>query len=400
MEGGLRRRRIALGVDDGVDGRNALFRRRKLGGSSKSLWLFVARFALAFGAVSFALVGYYTLASLLFDGPLISTPFLPNYGQPGENLLSHLYEITRNTTPIPCHSHNDYWRRIPLLTALHAGCISVEADIWHFPSDDNLYVGHDTASLTPSRTLQNLYIDPLLTLLDAANPNTTNSTNHPLNGVFTTHPTQPLILLLDLKTHHPTTLPHILHSLEPLLSKSYLTTHNPTTNLRTPGPLTITATGATPYSALLALEPTTQRTIFYDAKLTALTTPAPDLPPYSPATASTASAPLIKSLGLPLSWRQFPLLWQFSPSQLEILRQRFREARSRGLVVRYWDLPAWPGWWRRAVWRGLVRVAGEVGEGGRGVCGSGGGGGVVPDCGVLLNVDDVEGVARGEWGVW
>lgn len=39
------------------------------------------------------------------------------------------------------HSHNDYWRDVPLYTALSHGVTSVEADVWLNPKDGRLYVG-------------------------------------------------------------------------------------------------------------------------------------------------------------------------------------------------------------------------------------------------------------------
>ncbi|KAL9010763.1 MAG: hypothetical protein Q9173_004342, partial [Seirophora scorigena] len=39
-------------------------------------------------------------------------------------------DFSRDVQPIACHSHNDYWRRVPLYDALAAGCTGVEADIW------------------------------------------------------------------------------------------------------------------------------------------------------------------------------------------------------------------------------------------------------------------------------
>lgn len=73
---------------------------------------------------------------------------------------------TKSVLPIPCHSHNDYTRNVPLFDALHAGCTSVEADIWLVGSNKELQVGHNKASLSPSRTLESLYLRPLVRLLD------------------------------------------------------------------------------------------------------------------------------------------------------------------------------------------------------------------------------------------
>lgn len=84
-------------------------------------------------------------------------------------------DISRDIIPVGCHSHNDYWRRVPLFSALQAGCVGVEADVWFIDQDHqdhprDLYVGHTTSSLTPQRTLRSMYVDPLVNLLDRQNP--------------------------------------------------------------------------------------------------------------------------------------------------------------------------------------------------------------------------------------
>jgi hypothetical protein len=59
------------------------------------------------------------------------------------------------------HSHNDYANTGHELTAaLDENFNSVEADVWL--KDDNILVGHDDTDLQPDRSLQNLYLDPLL----------------------------------------------------------------------------------------------------------------------------------------------------------------------------------------------------------------------------------------------
>jgi hypothetical protein len=57
------------------------------------------------------------------------------------------------------HAHNDYEHKRPLLDALDQGFCSVEADI--FLVDGKLLVGHTRRSLTPERSLQALYLEPL-----------------------------------------------------------------------------------------------------------------------------------------------------------------------------------------------------------------------------------------------
>jgi hypothetical protein len=79
--------------------------------------------------------------------------------------LDSTANATRNDLPIPCHSHNDYRRTVPLFDALSAGCTSVEADIWLTGNDTELYVGHNRRSLSEKRTLRSLYLDPLIEIL-------------------------------------------------------------------------------------------------------------------------------------------------------------------------------------------------------------------------------------------
>jgi hypothetical protein len=58
------------------------------------------------------------------------------------------------------HAHNDYEHDRPLFDALDRGFKSVEADVWLV--DGQLLVAHDLIDIDPSRTLQSLYLDPLL----------------------------------------------------------------------------------------------------------------------------------------------------------------------------------------------------------------------------------------------
>lgn len=60
---------------------------------------------------------------------------------------------------VQAHSHNDYLQKRPLLDALDQGFCSVEADI--FLVGGQLLVGHYESQLSPGRTIQALYLDPL-----------------------------------------------------------------------------------------------------------------------------------------------------------------------------------------------------------------------------------------------
>ncbi|KAK4702789.1 hypothetical protein P7C70_g3430, partial [Phenoliferia sp. Uapishka_3] len=67
------------------------------------------------------------------------------------------------------HSHNDYWRAVPVYTALANGVRSIEADVWLNPKDNKLYVGHNVNSLTKARSFSHLYVDQLVKILEDTN---------------------------------------------------------------------------------------------------------------------------------------------------------------------------------------------------------------------------------------
>ena len=301
-----------------------------------------------------------------------------------------------------------------MFSAIRAGCIGVEADVWLF--DEELYVGHSTSALTPNRTLRNLYINPLLDLLDKQNPIThfqPNPETHP-NGVFATKPSQMLVLLIDFKTSGPPLWPVVYSQLDALRERGYLTHFNGTDVVE--GPLTIVATGNAPFDLLMANH--TYRDVFFDAPLDEMAaTPAnrrswqdsgianvlaDDIDePISGAEA----APLLRrsffssndqgqsrSRGAPngrdvynqsnsyyasVSFTQsIGHVWRsrLSSEQLKLVREQIHGAHSRRLKVRYWGLPSWPRGLRNHVWHVLIREGVDV-----------------------LNVDDLVGATRRDW---
>ena len=304
-----------------------------------------------------------------------------SFGKNGSTVRAE--DITRDVIPLDCHSHNDYWRRVPLFQALHYGCASVEADIWLTDNrdDSELYVGHSMASLEQDHTLRSVYLNPLLELLDATN---LNNTSNQIKGVFDAAPTQDLVFLIDIKNNPELSFDALSNHLKPFRARNYLTYHNGSTLV--PGPITVVTTGSTPYTSILAQAPT-KRDIFFDAPLGALTPPIPtpaeidseeihrkssqSFQDYNTATSLYASASLRHVLGTPL-----PFFFPWSPTtrQLERIRSATRAAHARGLKVRWWDTPAWPrsqSW----LWDLLVREGADV-----------------------LNVDDLEGFSI--WEGW
>lgn len=303
--------------------------------------------------------------------------------------------ISKDTTSVGCHSHNDYWREVPLLSALQAGCISIEADIWlidqahqNYPRD--LYVGHTASSLRAHRTLRNMYIDPLVKILDRKNPIAAfySVVGQPPNGVFDGKPAQSLILLVDIKTDSGTTWQHVVEHLAPLRRRGYLTYFNGVEVVNRP--VTVVGTGNTPFN-LVTADPN-YRDIFFDAPLhylaDATTSPKGNTNPHdntnagqgltgtSPNTAPSAfnstnsfyaSTSFKDTIGLPRPFR-------LTAKQVDTIRAQIRGAHRRGLKVRYWGVPSWPQSLRNYLWSVLVREGVDV-----------------------LNVDDLQSAVREEW---
>jgi hypothetical protein len=301
---------------------------------------------------------------------------------------------------VPCHSHNDYWRPRPLFSALEAGCIGVEVDVWL--SREDLFVGHNAPSLSARHTLKRLYLEPLLQILDKRNP---VSQAGDRKGVFDSAPSQTLVLLVDIKTNGRQVWPYLTAQLSDLRAKGHLTHFNGTgVAIR---PITVVASGLAPFELITANS--TYRDIFYDAPLDKLSGPgtqprksdltkAPDAiqvdaddffdsslqphlseedeagdslqpqntgpGPYNPTNSYYASASYERSIGYP---------WQFhvSQPQEDEIRTQIRAAHLVGLKVRYWATPGWPRFLRHRVWEVLAREGVDV-----------------------LNVDDIKDAAR------
>ncbi|KAI0274630.1 hypothetical protein BC834DRAFT_848979 [Gloeopeniophorella convolvens] len=255
-------------------------------------------------------------------------------------LLRYPTQLTQNIVPKQIHSHNDYWRDVPLLSALSFGVASVEADVWLV--NKTLFIGHEMAALTPARTFDSLYVQPLMTVLAAQNPKTQFTVNQTVpNGVFDTASTTPLQLLVDIKTDGTEALPFILKALQPLRSAGYLTTSR-NGNL-TRSAVTVIGTGNSPLDGVKALEP---RDYFFDAPLTQLndtslnTTWDPTLSPI----AST-------DYGAAVAWSG---ITPISDAQRNIIVTLVNDAHSRGIKARFWDTPGWPVGARDSIWKELL----------------------------------------------
>jgi len=93
---------------------------------------------------------------------ILSFILWPLWAVAGEG-IPNTEKAPNTTQPRPlirAHAHNDYNHVRPLLDALNHGFCSVEADV--FLVDGKLLVGHERTDLIAERTLEVLYLDPLL----------------------------------------------------------------------------------------------------------------------------------------------------------------------------------------------------------------------------------------------
>jgi len=276
---------------------------------------------------------------------------------------SWLPEFSRDVQPKAIHSHNDYWRRVPLFDALSLGITGLEADC-HLV-DGELYVAHMGKDLRQGRTFRSLYLDPLTTILTNQNAANDLASSSTINGVWDVNNTQGIVLMTDLKTEGFSTLAAVQEQLEPLRQKGWLTYWNGSAIV--PGPITHVGTGNTPFAAVLnsSYSNSTYRSVFFDAPLDELSTNM-----YNSSNSYYSSVSINKVFAGKGNIAHDGL----SKTQLATVKSQIDRASSLGLVSRYWDLPAWPVTRRMTVWEQLEALG--VG---------------------MLNVDAIEEAARFNW---
>lgn len=98
------------------------------------------------------------------------------------------------------HSHNDYQNDIPFWSAYYAGFGSIEADIWAVNGE--LMVAHEENDITAERTLNQLYIQPIVKMF---------KTN---GGKVWAKNDNSFQLVIDIKASVDTTLSLLIHQLD------------------------------------------------------------------------------------------------------------------------------------------------------------------------------------------
>jgi hypothetical protein len=99
-------------------------------------------------------------------------------------------------TTANAHAHNDYQHEPPLLAAYNNRFGSVEADV--YLNEDEILVAHSERDIPNHKTLEDLYIKPLIAYIKANNGHVYEDT------------TRSLILMLDVKSDATTTMSKIV----------------------------------------------------------------------------------------------------------------------------------------------------------------------------------------------
>lgn len=215
------------------------------------------------------------------------------------------------------HAHNDYLHPRPLLDALDARARSVEADIFVVAGD--LLVAHTPIEIRPGRTLEHLYLAPLLSLVNQQQTILKDG--------------QTFFLLVDLKSPADETFPVLLGQLKKYRS---MLSHRDAEGVFRPGPVTVIITGNQPPRD--TWDTPGERLVFFDGSLS-------DLDAESPL--SNTLVPVISS-----NWKR-SFRWTGTNPQEPIpaaesarLNSLVGKAHVQGKLIRFWGAPDHPDAWK------------------------------------------------------
>ena len=113
-------------------------------------------------------------------------------------LLYILISLTflQSSAQIRIHAHNDYQKPEPLINALRYKVFSIEADI--YLSDNRLLVAHDKKELATAKTLDSLYLQPIIELF------------HRYKGTISEDTSYAPILMIDIKENGEATIAQLI----------------------------------------------------------------------------------------------------------------------------------------------------------------------------------------------
>lgn len=129
----------------------------------------------------------------------------PFYNMRNIFLLILLFSYQLVFSQVKIHAHNDYEKPYPLFTALKNKVFSVEADV--FLKGDKLVVAHTKQQIDETKTLNSLYLKPILHQF------------RQYNGFITADTAYQLALVIDIKEKGEDVLKQLIKMLE--LNRKY-----------------------------------------------------------------------------------------------------------------------------------------------------------------------------------
>jgi hypothetical protein len=226
------------------------------------------------------------------------------------------------------HAHNDYNQARPLLDALDARFMSVEADV--FLIDGELLVAHDLADCRRHRTLRGMYLEPLAARARA-------------NGrVYADAPrgTGPLVMLIDIKREGERAYEAIDRELAAYAD--VMTSWKG--GVVTQRAITVIISGDIPRTTIAAQQ---ERRAFVDGR-------EHDL---EGSRNAAAPASLVPMVSMPWTSRfSWIGLGPMPTAQRRELTRLVNEAHARGYRLRFWGTPNLPEFWKELVAAGVDLV--------------------------------------------
>lgn len=302
--------------------------------------------------------------------------FRPLWYSPAPELPAYCYEtsesLTRDVHIKNIHSHNDYWRKRPLLDALLWGAVSVEGDIWHFNKsyivsdtvtettqefkNSEIYVGHNQVYLELKNTLDAVYLDPLYYFLEGANKQFSEPILERIShkfSVFYDAPETPLYFWLDLKTEGHDLYEKLKPYLKRFVEKEYLAYYDSEAGKHVEGPIILTLTGDVPWDVIDSeLTSGSNRYVYADCPLQKFTEETTDEEwnRYE-RSCKIASASLQQLLGDD-AYNE-AIKGDFSDLAIGKLESYFAQAHKHGIKTRIWGGVDWPIYVRDSHWKSL-----------------------------------------------
>ena len=217
--------------------------------------------------------------------------------------------LAQRSGSVKIHAHNDYEKPVPLRTALDNRADYIEADIWLL--NGKLMVAHDRKDINPARTLDSLYLNPIVRLF----------TQH--KGRISTDRTYSPALVIDIKDKFEEVWP----VLQSLLSR-HIDTFNPLSN---PNGVQIILSGNRPRVELMLDYPLF---IQFDGRSTEI---------YDDETSKRVA--LISDSFR--SYSRWDGTGDIPDEDREKLKRIIRRAHNQKKMIRFWAIPDTPNAWKQ-----------------------------------------------------